>query len=113
MNNMKNILIQIIFLLMLAGCSKGPDRNIEYKIYVTHPQLKMIVGEEVQITASPTEQTFTWESTNPAVASVSATGLVRAIGDGICMINITSSGGLKRAIPVEVTENRSVSNLKL
>ena len=106
---MKSFLIQItcIFacLFMLAGCGKGPDRDIKHEIYVTHPELNMMVGEEWQITASPTDQTFTWESTNPEVASVNATGLVRALKDGVCFINVTSSGGLKRSIPVDVRAN--------
>jgi len=36
------------------------------------------------------------------VATVSSTGLVRAISDGTCFINITSSEGLRRSIPVDV-----------
>jgi len=90
-------------MLMLAGCSEGPDRDIEYKLYVTHPSLEMTVGDEVLVTASPTDHSFTWETTNPDVATVSA-GLVRATGDGVCYINVTSSGGLSRAIPVDVVK---------
>lgn len=89
-------------LWILAACSDGPDRDVEYTIYSTHSSIELLEGEEFQIVASPTTQTFTWESTDPAVATVSATGLVRAISDGTCFINITSSEGLKRAIPVDV-----------
>lgn len=89
-------------LLMFAACGDGPERNIEYTIYSTHSTIGLIEGEEFQITASPTTQTFTWETTNAAVATVSSTGLVRAISDGTCFINITSSEGLSRSIPVDV-----------
>ena len=89
-------------LLILSGCADGPDRNIEKKIFVTHSELSMIESDEVQIIASPTSQTFTWVSTDPTVASVSPTGLVRALRDGVCFIEVTSSGGLSRTIPVDV-----------
>jgi len=91
-------------LMILASCRKGPDRDIEKKIYVTHSSLNLIEGDEIQITASPTDQTFSWQSVNPDIVTVSQTGLVNAIKDGISGINITSSGGLQRTIPVNVAK---------
>jgi uncharacterized protein YjdB len=89
-------------LLIFAACSDGPERDIEYTIYSTHSSIELLEGEEYQLTASPTTQTFTWETTDASVATVSSTGLVRAISDGTCFINITSSEGLRRSIPVDV-----------
>lgn len=89
-------------LLMLASCVDGPERDIEYTIYSTQSSIVLLEGEEFQIIASPTTQTFTWETTDAGVATVSSTGLVRAISDGACFINITSSEGLERSIPVDV-----------
>lgn len=89
-------------LLMLAACSEGLERNVEYTIYTTQSSIELIEGEEFQITASPTTQTFTYETTDAKVATVSSMGLVRAISDGTCFINITSSEGLTRQIPVDV-----------
>lgn len=89
-------------LLMFTACGEGPERNVEYTIYTTHTSIELIEGEEFQITASPTTQTFTYETTDAKVATVSSTGLVRAISDGTCFINITSSEGLTRPIPVDV-----------
>ncbi|MDR2037348.1 MAG: Ig-like domain-containing protein [Bacteroidales bacterium] len=90
--------------LMLSGCAEGPDRDIEHKIFVTHTELNLIAGDEVQVIASPTNQTFIWESSNTAVVTVSSTGLVKAVADGACFIYVTSSEGLKRTIPVDVVE---------
>ena len=108
MKNMNRFLIQAICICtlcrMLAACVQGPDRDIEYNLFVTHPSLKMIEGDEVQITASPTSQSFTWESTDPAVASVSETGYVKALKDGVCIIHVVSSAGLRRAIDVDVAK---------
>ena len=93
-----------VCLLMFVGCTKGPDRDIKYILFVNHPSLDMIEGDEIQITASPTEQTFNWESLDTDVATVSSTGLVRAINDGVTIIIVTSSGGLSRTIPVNVVK---------
>ena len=99
---------------MLAGCAaEGPERNIPQLLYVTHASLAMIEGEEITVVASPTNQTFTWESSSTAVATVSSNGLVRAIGDGVCVITVTSSEGLSREIPVDVTEYRPLTGIEV
>ncbi|MDR1171711.1 MAG: Ig-like domain-containing protein [Bacteroidales bacterium] len=98
--------------LMFAGCAEGPDRDMEHNIFVTHTELDLIEGDEVQITASPTSQTFTWESSNTAVATVGSTGLVRAVGDGACFIYVNSNGGLERTIPVDVVEFIPLSGIE-
>ena len=109
MNNDKNkflfharCIIIFVTCLTFPGCADGPDRDMGHKIFVTHPELNMVEGDEIQITASPTNKTFTWESSNTAVATVSATGLVRAVADGACFIYITGDEGFKRTIPVDV-----------
>lgn len=100
-----------IGLLILVACSDGPERDVEYTIYVTHPTIEMIEGEELQVTASPTTQSFTWETTDASVATVSSTGLVSAISDGTCLVNITSSEGLSRSIPVDVEQLRLLTGI--
>jgi len=90
-------------MLIFAGCADGPDRDIEHRLFVSHPALDMVERDETQIIASPTEHTFTWTSADPTVASVSSTGLVKAIKDGVSIITVVSSGGLRREIPVNVT----------
>ena len=105
---MKNFLIQTtgIFacLLMFAGCSKGPERDLEKRIFVNHASLDMYVGEEVQITASPTTLgTFIWETEDNSVATVSQNGEVRATGEGETNIIVTC-GELRRIIPVKSVE---------
>ncbi len=100
-------------LLMLSACSYGPERDVEYTIYTTNSTIELIEGEEFQITASPTTQTFTWETTDASVATVSSTGLVRAISDGTCFINITSSEGLKKSIPVDVIKSLPIEGISV
>ena len=100
-------------LLILTACSDGPERDVEYTIYPTSSTIELIEGEEFQITASPTTQTFTWETTDASVATVSSTGLVRAISDGACFINITSSEGLKKSIPVDVIKSLLLEGIEV
>lgn len=114
---MNRVLYRVSFifsgLLMLSACSYGPERDVEYTIYTTNSTIELIEGEEFQITASPTTQTFTWETTDASVATVSSTGLVRAIGDGACFINITSSEGLKKSIPVDVIKSLPIEGVSV
>ena len=100
-------------LFMLSACSDGPERDVEYTIYTTQSTIELIEGEEFQITASPTTQTFRWESSDAAVATVSSTGLVRAISDGACFINLTSSEGLKKSIPVDVIKSLPLEGIEV
>ena len=108
MKNMKRFLYRtlLIFagLLIFAACSEGPERDIEYTIYTTQSTLELLEGEEFQLVASPTTQTFTFETTNSAVATVSSNGLVRGVSDGACFINIISSEGLSKTVPVDVVK---------
>lgn len=114
---MNRVLYRVSFifsgLLMLSACSYGPERDVEYTIYTTNSTIELIEGEEFQITASPTTQTFTWETTDASVATVSSIGLVRAIGDGACFINITSSEGLKKSIPVDVIKSLPIEGVSV
>lgn len=98
-------------LLIFSACADGPERDVEYTIYTTQSSIELLEGEEFQINASPTTQTFTYESTDKSVATVSSTGLVRGISDGTCFINITSSEGLSRSIPVDVEKLRLLEGI--
>jgi hypothetical protein len=105
MKNMKNRLIQTMCILscgwMLSNCTEGQIQEAEKKIFVDYASLNMIVGDEVKITASPTDETFIWESDDIAVATVSASGEVRATGAGETNITV-SYGDVRRIIPVNV-----------
>ena len=68
-------------------------------IYVNQARLDLFVGESVQLTASPTNEDFTWSSDDRGVATVTANGLVEAVGEGVTNI-IVKSGELSREIPI-------------
>jgi hypothetical protein len=116
MKNMKNRLIQAMCILscgwMLSGCTEGQIQEAEKKIFVDYASLSMIVGDEVQITASPTNQTFTWESEDVAIATVSASGEVRATGAGRADITV-SYDDVRRTIPVDVVAKIPLTGINL
>jgi hypothetical protein len=90
-------------LCIFAACSDDSNNEVEeVTIFVDHSSLDLFVGEQVQITASPTGETFEWKSDNPAVATVSA-GLVIAMGEGTTSI-VVSCRDAKLTIPVSVKE---------
>ena len=69
------------------------------------------IGKQQQLTAiiapaNASDKSVTWSSSNPAVASVSATGQVRALGQGTALITITTvDGGFTASATINVTSN--------
>ena len=69
-------------------------------VLVTPATGALIVGEQLQLTATPTDtlgtslpgRVISWSSNAPAVASVSSTGLVTALGLGSATVTATSEG---------------------
>lgn len=61
-----------------------------------------VIGQTFQLTATASDRTlapvvgavFVWSSTNPGVASVDSTGLVRFLAQGSCEITASYSGTL-------------------
>jgi uncharacterized protein YjdB len=79
---------------LLAGCDEDVKKDaLEKYIYVNKSSLDMYIGDEVQLTASPVGESFTWSSENAEVAGVSQTGLVKALSEGVSSIAV--NGELK------------------
>ncbi|MBB6019071.1 uncharacterized protein YjdB [Paenibacillus sp. JGP012] len=71
--------------------------------------LSIMVGQSGQLTAAivpanATKKAVTWSSSNPAIATVSATGRVTAVAPGTATITVTTvDGGLSSSATVTVT----------
>ncbi len=91
--------LALLFIAMIAGCEEEVQKPTHENIYVNQAKLDLFVGESVQLTASPTNETFTWSSDNTGVATVTAKGLVEAVGEGVANI-IVKSGELSKEIPI-------------
>lgn len=85
-----------------GGGGGGDEPDTPQKIDVTsvtlsHTSLKLIPGATQQLTATvapanATNKTVKWESTDKSVATVSSSGLVKAIADGTTTIVATADG---------------------
>jgi len=72
----------------------------------------MIVGENLNLTATiapdnATDKTVTWSSTNEAVAVVSESGLVTAVGSGTCQIKATANDGSGKTASCLITVEKN------
>ena len=72
------------------------------------PSAKLVVGTTLQLAAGPVDQsgnffstTVTWSSSDNTVASVSTSGLVTAVANGVAAITATS-GSVQNAVSVAV-----------
>ena len=90
-------------------------------VSILHDQkgdMHLKAGESIAVSASilPTnakDKTLKWTSTNPAVATVSQTGFIRAVGEGEAFINVASNNGVQDTIQLTVEKNDKKSNLDL
>jgi len=97
--------------LLALSCqtSTQPERAI-YTLQVSPPSASIAVGDSLVLgvraydvhTVLVTDPAVTYESDNPSVATVSATGVVRGVARGTATITVTA-GTLVSRVPVRVT----------
>lgn len=95
-------LFALVTMALLAGCGEpsAPEASVPIvaSVTVTPAGLTLAPGEEAQLSATVkgssgnvlSEQPVTWSSSNPAVATVSPQGAVRALGVGSASITATA-----------------------
>lgn len=85
----------------LLGCDKYEVKEVAGSIFVDKGSLTLFVGEQVELKASPTDETsnYSWMSEDPSVATVGANGLVEAVGEGATNI-VVMRGEIKTKVPV-------------
>ena len=114
MKKIINILSTLFLLtIVMIGCDEYDRTEVVPTITVDHLSLNMIVGDEVQLTASPDDgSTFNWANENDEIISVSANGLVKALSDGTSDITV-SKGGIYTIIPVTVAKLITLESVEL
>lgn len=106
-----------IALLLLTGiisCDEYVRREVEENIFVNITSLDTFVGEEIQLIASPTQNTnkYSWRSENTDVATVSNNGLVKIVGEGFTHV-IVSNGTVETKVPVTAVEKIALEEVIL
>ncbi|MBR5435717.1 MAG: Ig domain-containing protein [Muribaculaceae bacterium] len=105
------------FMMVTCGDDEpkpGPDVVHVTGLGISPIELNMVVGEtsQLEIVVLPdnaTNKSYTISSSQPAVAKVSATGLVTAVGEGTSTITVkTDDGGYTETCNVTVS-NKTVS----
>ncbi len=102
-------LLTLMLIATVAACTSesvtAPDRPVT-AVTVAPATAPLIVGQSVQLSAVITggfaRSSVTWASVNPAVATVTDSGLVLAKGVGSTTVT-ASAGGITTSIPVTVT----------
>jgi hypothetical protein len=94
----------IALIIQLSGCDETKEYAYDRYIYMDAGALELYYGDEEQVTASPVSErnAIQWSSEDPAVATVSSTGLVKATGVGSTNI-VASLGNDRTLLPVTVT----------
>lgn len=81
-------------------------------ITLNETEAELTVGEKLQLEATVmpenvTDKSVTWSSTNEAVAVVSESGLVTAVGSGTCQVKATANDGSDKTASCLVTVEKN------
>src|SRR3954469_20700573 len=90
MHRRRVLLLASIVTLACGGDATAPSENGVVTVEVAGPGTTIEVGHTIQLTGSAKDDqqkaiagaTFTWQSANTSVATVSSTGLVTGVGVG-------------------------------
>jgi glucose/arabinose dehydrogenase len=102
--NRRALVSALVIAALMSGCGDDGGGNVEptpvTSVTVAAPQATVQVGQSVQLTATARDpgnivlegRSFEWSTSNGAVASVSATGLVTGVAPGPAEITATAEG---------------------
>ena len=107
MNRIISALVCGAIALVSFSCEKEKDVAVT-SVSLSQPTAEMIIGENVQLTATvlpsdATDKTVTWASSKQSVATVSGSGKVTAVAEGVSIIT-ASAGGKSATCTVTVSK---------
>ncbi len=110
---LKKIFALVIVVFALCACKKTPvDNYIPVTgVSLNQANAEMLVGETLQLQvkltpSNATEKDVMWGTSKQSVATVSATGLVTAVGEGTAIITVTAGYGKTATCNVTVIKPR-------
>ena len=89
------IMAMIAMTVSTAGC-KYDEFTVTDKPFVEFDYVELFVGQDAgsnsfkQVNASPEVNSYVWKSFEPEIATVSQSGLIRAISEGFATISVSS-----------------------
>lgn len=95
-----------------AQCEVTVNPVLVSGITLNETEAELTVGEKLQLEATivpenATDKSITWSSTNEAVAVVSESGLVTAVGSGTCQVKVTANDGSGKTTSCLVTVEKN------
>lgn len=93
----KYLLPFVLFIFVVCACEKAPEEVRVESVSLSQPTAEMLVGESVQLSATvlpsnATDKTVIWASSKQSVATVTESGRVTAIAEGVSTITASASG---------------------
>ena len=111
-------IVCFIIAFSLSACSGGEDEVAVFSLRLDKTTLSLLKGESSKLTAivSPenaTNPTVNWSTSDPAVATVDATGYVTAVAAGSASITARSVSDEKYAATCSVIVTVAVESISL
>lgn len=113
---MKKHIVKIMMLLAVpalavVSCDSYDRTEVVPTITVDYNKVTLFENETVQLTASPANLTFTWESSNPDIATVDANGLVTGLVEGATSV-VAKAGDISFAVEVIVQKKVAITGVE-
>lgn len=103
--------------LLLVSCEKEKEIAVT-SVSITQASAEMYIGETVQLSATvlpsdATDKSVTWTSSKQSVATVSSTGKVTAIDEGVSTITASAGGKSSTCVVTVSKKNIAVTSVTL
>ena len=113
---MKKHIVKIMMLLAVpalavVSCDSYDRTEVEPTVTVDYNKVTLFENETVQLTASPENLTFTWESLNPDIATVDANGLVTGLVEGATSV-VAKAGDISFSVEIIVQKKVAITGVK-
>ena len=113
---MKKHIVKIMMLLAVpalavVSCDSYDRTEVEPTITADYNKVTLFVGETKELKASPETLTFTWESLNEDIATVSADGVVTAVAEGATSV-VAKAGDVSFSVEIIVQTKVAITGVK-
>ena len=98
MKHFRHLLVIVAaFVMAVVSCEKAPEEVRVESVSLSQPTAEMLIGESVQLSATvlpsnATDKTVIWASSKQSVATVTESGRVTAIAEGVSTITVSAGG---------------------